>query len=129
MTRIVQEKFQVTAPPNRRDEESGWVSDASARSTKGTPSGRGARFNRLPPGTNIRDQRVTEQNPMPMSMAGETDVSHDTSQGALDKGYTRRRMLGTDDEYTSEHTDLFYGEARVDGEVGFVERGNLLDRL
>lgn len=129
MTRIVQEKFQVKAPPNRNDEEAGWVSADAARTTKGTPSGNGAHFNKLPPGSNIKRQAVTDQPGFPMSMAGETDVSHDANAAALKSGFTRKKMLGTDDEYTNEHTDLFYGEARVGDEVGFVERGNLLDRL
>lgn len=129
MTKIVQEKFQVKAPANNNDVESGWVSDASARTTKGTPSGNGAHFNRLPPGSNIRNQRVSDQDHPETVMAGSTDVSHDANTGSLTKGFTRRKMLGTDDEYTNEHTDLFYGEARVGEEVGFVERGNLLDRM
>jgi hypothetical protein len=39
-------------------------------------------------------------------------------------------MNGTDDLYTGEHVDQFYGEAvDEDGKVGFAERNNYLDRM
>jgi hypothetical protein len=38
-------------------------------------------------------------------------------------------MRATDDEYSNAHVDAFYAEMDVDGEVGFVERNNTLDRM
>jgi len=140
MTRIVQEKFQVRMPQNHNDEESGWISDKQARAKKNTPGAEdinpnhnrqssGAFYNSLPPGMDVEDQEMTDQRRFATVVSGESDVSKDFNEGAIKKGYTRRKMLTTDDEYTNEHTDIFYGEANVDGEVGFVERGNMLDRL
>jgi hypothetical protein len=57
---------------------------------------------------------------MPLVQAGSTDP---TGVSGLDKGYDRKDMKGTDDLYTGEHADLFYGDAG-----GFVERNNYLDR-
>jgi hypothetical protein len=56
-------------------------------------------------------------------LAGSTDVSNMSKIEALRKGFTKAEMKGTDDQYTGEHCDLFYGDAG-----GFVERNNYLDR-
>lgn len=77
----------------------------------------------------IEDQEVTDQRVMPLVMSGESDVSEDWSMDAVRDGFQRKKIRPTDDQYTNEHRDLFYAEAKVDGDVGFVERGNLLDRL
>ena len=137
---IVQEKFQYLVP-NQSDGDSNWVSDKSARVKKGTPGREGGgepsvkqmdtavMYNSLPPGMDIEDQEQSDQRVMPMSMGGETDVSHDYNMTSVRDGYKRKPMRPTDDMYTNEHVDMFYAEAKSDGDVGFIERGNLLDRL
>lgn len=119
---IVQEKFQAELPENRNDDSnSGWVSDASARVAKGAL---GERLNQMPPGTNIKNQKNSLQNDMDMVMSGESDVAKDYNEGAINKGFTKRKMRPTDDMYTREHNDAFYDDVG-----GFVERNNMLDRL
>jgi len=134
----LQEKFQITVPPEKEEADL-WVSMTSQRhvgeagflhqnSTTATgPSG--PKFNTPPPGMDISNQLRARIKQMPLSMSGETDVSKDTSPIAFAQGYTRREMKGTDDQYTGEHMDHFYGEA-VDenGNVGFAERNNYMDR-
>lgn len=66
---------------------------------------------------------------MPLVMSGESDVSEDWNPVAVRDGFTRRNMRPTDDMYSGEHCDAFYSEAKVDGDIGFVERNNNLDRL
>ena len=129
----VQEKIQITVPPSKDGDDPGpWVSFESARDdqssvpvfhqrTSAQPDGN--KFNMMPPGMDINNQCSAEINGMPLSMSGETDVSKDTSPGAFAKGFTKREMKGTDDQYTDEHVDHFYGDAG-----GFVERNNYLDR-
>lgn len=129
MSRIVHEKFQVRVPQNKSDEESGWVGDKSSRTKKGlAPASNTKPYNDLPPGMVIGSQDLSDQHSMTYAMAGTTDVSHDTNAESLRRGFKRKKMLTTDDEYTNEHTDIFYGEVTVDGDTGFVERANLLDR-
>jgi hypothetical protein len=124
---ILQEKFQVDFPEQRNDDaHSGWVSDKSARTKKGM---NGQDAVELPPGTNIERQKITDQNDMPMTMGGESDVSQDWNSESKAKGYKRLPMRSTDDEYTKAHQDAFYDEMSVDGEAGFAERNNMLDRL
>lgn len=130
MKHPLQEKFQITIP-NKTEEGEPWASFESARQSQanvgdwcpanaGDTDGR--KFNEMPPGMEI-DQCHAEINGMPMSLAGETDVSKDTNTGAMFRGFTKRDMKGTDDQYTGEHADHFYGDAG-----GFVERNNYLDR-
>jgi hypothetical protein len=126
----LQEKFQITVPAKEEAGE-GWVPFESARQSQekvGDWNNCSAdevdfrRFNEMPPGMDITQKR-SEVNNMPFSMAGETDVSKDTNEGAFYRGFTKRQMKGTDDQYTGEHVDHFYGDAG-----GFVERNNYLDR-
>lgn len=129
----LQEKFQITVPPNHKaeDNEGAWASFESARDVNGTqefcPANAGSvdmhRFNKMPPGMELHNQCDTEQRQMPLSMAGETDVSQDTNPTAFAEGFKKRDMKGDDDQYTGEHMDHFYGDAG-----GFVERNNYLDR-
>lgn len=127
MPGILQEKFQVDNAPNANDDaHSGWASDASARTHKGVS---GQDSVTLPPGMDIANQRVSDQRPMPLSMGGETDVSADWNPEAVRKGFKRLPMRATDDEYSNAHVDAFYDEMTVDGETGFTERNNMLDRL
>ena len=126
----LQEKFQITVPAKDEAEEP-WASFESARQPQ-TKVGEWCsenagdadfrRFNEMPPGMDITQKR-SEVNNMPFSMGGQTDVSKDTNMTAFDKGFTKRDMKGTDDQYTGEHVDHFYGDAG-----GFVERNNYLDR-
>lgn len=140
----LQEKFQITLPPKKTEDDNGenWASPYSARTTGEAGymhrnnmmtdglQPYGPKFNQLPPGMEIDNQmRTRVASNMPLSAAGESDVSKDANPQAYIKGYTRREMQATDDQYTGEHVDHFYGEA-VDenGLVGFAERNNYLDR-
>lgn len=134
----LQEKFQITIP-GKDDEVDAWVDQGSVRSTgeAGFIHSNNVypdadvtnKTNFMPPGMDISNQRRKRIEQMPFSMSGMTDVSRDTSDGAFGKGFTRRNMGASDDQYTGEHVDHFYGEAvDSDGNVGFVERNNYLDR-
>lgn len=135
MSKIVQEKFQEEFPIKPDDGANFWASDKSARVKKGTPAGLGAMFNSLPPGMDIDDQEQADIRQQPETMSGTTDVSYDCPTPSVShRGFHRKNMRPTDDLYTNEHVDLFYGEVKVeveDGEMetGFLERGNMLDRL
>jgi hypothetical protein len=140
---IVQEKFQVTPPQNRNDEERGWVTDKSVRVKKGLPGREGRSggdpgsrtmnnavfYGSTPPGTDIEDQELTDQRQFPMRMASEGDVTPDYSQKAMKTGFTAHKCCPTDDEYSNSHTDAFYDSVKVDGVEAFCERNNMLDRL
>lgn len=117
MPRVVQEKFQITAPPGPK-EPKGWVDPASTRRSGKAPR------TQMPPGPNLANQSPPADPAMPYSMAGQTDVSADTNQQALNEGYSKRAMQSTDDEYSRQHNDAFYDDVG-----GFVERNNMLDRL
>ena len=141
----LQEKFQITVPKKPRPEAGDhWLpagSDYAARRlgsardvieepfvSKNSIDMDGLKFNKMPPGMEI-DNQCFGQGGMPLSMAGETDVSADTNPTAFREGFKRLDMKGTDDQYSGEHMDHFYGEAvGDDGNVGFVERNNYLDR-
>jgi hypothetical protein len=145
MPGILQEKFQVDNAQQKNDDaSSGWVSDRSVRTKKGTPPGREGRpggdhesqtidnavfWNTLPPGMNIEDQEATDQRQFKTTMGGESDVSADFNAEALKKGFKRKPMRATDDEYSNAHVDAFYDEIKVEGDVGFTERNNVLDRM
>lgn len=139
MSRIVQEKFEVRPPQNHNDEESGWVSDSSARTNKNlrtrAPKGMyeraGSALNDLPPGMNIEDQNLADIDSQPMAsgnMGNGTQVTTDVTSKSLREGYQPHTMRSTDDMWTNEHQDAFYGEINVDGVTGFLERNNMLDR-
>lgn len=127
----LQEKFQVIVPTREEDGEQ-WASFQSARDLRGHPdwvsSDAGAvddrKFNYMPPGMDISHQGFSEQRSQPLSMAGFTDVSKDTNNVSIANGFTKRKMRGSDDMYTGEHVDHFYGDAG-----GFAERNNYLDRI
>jgi len=85
----------------------------------------GQKFNYMPKGmeTNVADNFGS-------SIAGATDVSNNVTSENLQRGFFRAAMQGTDDQYSGEHLDLFYGEVEDElGNCGFVERNNYLDRL
>jgi len=150
MSKIVQEKFQACLPDPHEDGENQWISDKQARAKKMMPGREGlalgdpasrpmnnaAFFNALPPGMDIEDQEVVDIRRMGFTTAGNDpqgdavgDVTQDLNARSARTGFDRKRMRPTDDEYSNEHVDAFYGEATVDGETGFLERNNNLDRL
>jgi hypothetical protein len=116
----LQEKFQTILPPQpNEDDGTEWKTFESARNPKEAP-GRGFE---------MPVAQTENKHPMLRQIAGCTDFSYDTNPEAFDKGFTRKAMNGTDDLYTGEHIDHFYGEAvDEDGKTGFVERNNYLDR-
>ena len=88
----------------------------------------------LPPGMDIDNQMRVLINDMPLVVAGANDVSGHLAalenQSTMSRGTSLEQFGATDDQYTGEHIDLFYGEAYGDdGTVGFVERNNYMDRL
>ena len=146
MPGILQEKFQVDYPQQGNDDEhSGWISDKAARAKKEMPNamregasggdydsrymGNAVNYNSLPPGMDLEDQEMSDQRQFATTMGGESDQSKDWNAEAVKKGYSRKQMRATDDEYSKAHVDAFYDEIKVDGDVGFAERNNMLDRL
>lgn len=151
ITGICAEKFQVENGPTTDEGGGSWIDARSARTKKGLPGREGyhggdpeskamtnaAFFNSLPPGMDIEDQETTDQRKMGISINGNNpsryatgDVTNnEISPQNLKDGFSRKSYAPTDDMYTNEHCDTFYSEAKVDGDVGFVERGNTLDRL
>jgi hypothetical protein len=154
MVGIVQEKFQHDYPQQPNDDAAGrgWLSDKAARAKKNMPGFEGrqgrdgstgknagdrdsrlsdeaAQFNTLPPGMDIEDQEVTDQRRFATVMAGESDVSQDYNPESVRTGARRLKMRATDDEYSNAHVDAFYDEIVVDGDTGFTERNNTLDRM
>ena len=152
MTKIVQEKFQIDYPDkdSSAENQNSWVTDMEARTKKmmpgreGRPGGdRDSRymtnnrfFNSLPPGMDIEDQEVIDARKMGISFNGNMpqgeatgDRTQELTPEVLRKGFARKKLLSSDDEYTREHNDAFYDVVEVDGNEGFLERNNLLDRL
>jgi hypothetical protein len=92
-------------------------------------------YNSLPPGMDIVDQENIDARRMGVNLAGRRsrgargDRAQDINPESLLQGFDRKGMLTTDDEYTNAHRDAFYDEIEVDGDVGFAERNNYLDRL
>ena len=116
----LQEKFQTILRGKEEDGEK-WATAESARDRR-------SRFdteclNDMPPGMDLDAQENSQQENMPLSMSGATDVTPTTGKH-FSEGFTRLNMKGTDDAYTGEHVDHFYGDAG-----GFCERNNYLDRL
>lgn len=130
---LVQEKFQVEFPDRKDDHE--WKTPKSARRTAMAPTERASEasysggLNCLPPGDLIEDQELASTRTPTKVMADQTDVTPQWAAESSTKGFTRYNLRPTDDSYTAEHTDTFYGEAVSDGETGFAERGNMLDRI
>jgi hypothetical protein len=144
MPGILQEKFQVDNPQQRNDDaQAGWITDKEARAKKGTPGREGREggdaasqrmnnavlYARLPPGMDLEDQEMADIRQMPIGMGGTSDVSRDWNREAVRTGFKRLPMRATDDEYSNAHVDAFYDEMDVDGNVGFAERNNVLDRM
>ena len=139
----LQEKFQITVPNKQEtkdDEEWCWGGvdqrqNASQRyfgpmdANRSREDGRidtefPIKFNTLPPGMEIDNQKRVQIENMPLAIGGRNDVSGKLeAPDSMDRGFTRLEMKGTDDQYTGEHVDHFYGDAG-----GYVERNNYLDR-
>lgn len=140
--RLVQEKFQVYYQDPRTEEKfESWVPDMNARGKKGMPGREGhpggdvnsryannaVMFNTLPPGMDIEDQEVNDIRRMDINTSGSRpggDQTQVLSAAALRQGFAKRAMSPTEEEYTHSHQDTFY-----DDWGGFVERGNVLDRM
>lgn len=150
---LLQEKFQRTVTDPQTDGGNSWGSFKNARRTSAIPEGRVdtseakkrnviggidaaidyPKSNRMPPGQEINDQYSRPGKDMPYVAAGATDVSNSVNGSMLKKGFQRQDMKGTDDMYTNEHTEEFYGEAKGEDDAGnkytgFLERNNYLDR-
>jgi hypothetical protein len=126
----LQEKFQITAPPNKNDDATEGWSTPNSQMMKSPQHMYGDLLNQLPttgleiPGEGDRFKLV---------MAGSNDVTDCVSPSSLRDGFVGHNMEGTDDQFTGEHVDLFYGEAVGENDAGkkvtgFVERNNYLDR-
>jgi hypothetical protein len=154
MSKIVQEKFEVRYSQQHNDDASSegghWVTDMSARAKKlmpgreGLPGGdynsrymNNAMFTlSLPPGMDIEDQEFSDVRKMGINTAGgfpselaQGDRTRDLSAHSLTVGFDRKKLRGTDDEYTRQHNDAFYDVMEVDGVEGYLERNNMLDRM
>jgi hypothetical protein len=119
----LQEKFQITVPYKGEEDDNHFVDLKSQRVLyQSEPENFRIGQNRVYDATSPREKFV-------QGFGGDTDVSNGCDAKSLDRGYHRMDMGGTDDQYTGEHMDLFYGEV-VDekGQSGFVERNNYLDR-
>ena len=128
------EYFQITVPyVESAAEGETWADVETCRTNQGNePTGVEGKFNRLPK-TDVMCRE--ERSRFVSGFGGNTDAANNGGKGLNDpktfvQGYARREMKATDDQYSGEHIDLFYGEA-VDekGQVGFCERQNYLDRL
>ena len=139
---LVQEKNQLEfGVPGEDNKDASWVMDRKARVKKGTPGREGKgwdwesktmdnvlAYNSLPPGSNIADQEMADVRVMRQVVAGTDDVTDNPKGEDFTQGYVDITMKPTDDMYTNEHVDAFYGEGKSDGKVGFLERNNMLDR-
>jgi hypothetical protein len=142
MPGFFQEKSQISGPVVHNDEVpdkwAPWsnsrvapVLGAARKSQENVPSFLAkdsadfdtSKFNGMPPGMELDNQWAADIESMPLVTAGETDVSKDTNPESFREGFKRIDMKGTDDLYTGEHTDLWYGDTG-----GFIERNNMLDR-
>ena len=127
------EKFQITVPYSEKKDDDGdkRVSAESQHVNHGViHRGAADKFNSPPPGMEI-DNALRGPDPcFQGGFGGNMDVSSElVTSDTLCKGFARLDMLATDDQFSGEHVDLFYGEAVSEtGEVGFVERNNYLDR-
>jgi hypothetical protein len=128
------EKFQITIPYKEEAcEDANWTSFQSQRSTESNLSPElGTKFNRLP--TTGLEAPCAD---FVQGWGGNTDVSSTEVKGesinnpkCLARGFVRREMGATDDQYSGEGMDLFYGDVIDEkGRMSFVERNNYLDRL
>ena len=134
----LQEKFQISVPA-RPEPDHEWAPHGSQITTgeAGFQHSNNTRAdaecytktNYTPPGMCIENQARKRIENMPLSMAGATDVSKLVTDSGFARGFTRLDMKGTDDQYSGEHMDHFYGECcDEEGNIGFTERNNYVDR-
>jgi hypothetical protein len=128
MKRILQEKLQAVLP-GKVEGNDPWASFESTRRTQ-----RYDETNCLPPGMDITNQYGYLVSNMPLSSAGQTDVTNCAEFKEQNDGFHYHPMDSVDDQYSGEHAVDFYGEAKgeddADNKVtGFAERANFLDRL
>ena len=125
------EKFQTIVRPNRggKDSPDKMVSFQSQRVTTGnTMPDISNKFNRMPVGY----EAETASDKFVRGFGGDTDVSgNDVNAAALGGiGFTRDNLKPDDEMYAGEQVEQFYGEVvGDDGNVGFCERNNYLDRI
>ena len=139
----LQEKFQITVPQKEETADNeAWAwpmrGNTKVRDTHGveqmhsnnSTAGEFAsdkKYNQLPPGMDLANQLRPPQFNNKYTIGGRSDVRNSRSNlegpEAMERGFTRIEMKGTDDQYTGEHVDHFYGDSG-----GFAERNNYLDR-
>lgn len=116
------EKLQTIVPPNKNDDGGqGWATLSTHKSVQRSE---------YEPGLGDFDNKSVSSMSK-VGFAGASDVTDNSSVSALNSkmGYTRASMSPTADQYTGEMCDPFYDEMVVDGDTGFVERHNYLDRI
>lgn len=141
--KIVQEKCQTTSrvgdSSDSDNPHGGWVDDRAARVKKGLPGREGRHggdptsrsmdnavfYNSLPPGMDVDDQETIDSRQQPLVTPGRTDFTVDSTAEDLARGFSKKRMLSTDEPQAGR---VFYDEVTVDGKTGFLERNNTLDR-
>ena len=77
----------------------------------------------------IRKMGFSFNGNMPQGEATGDVTNSEVTKRSLITGFDRKKMLSTDDMYTREHNDAFYDVVDVEGQEGFVERNNYLDRM
>ena len=130
------EKFQITTPyRDAHDDGEQWATIESCReSSEFSETYKKGKLNWIPQNDLMNNGVEPTDTKFARGYGGNTDVSGERVFASPDKlfkeGYARLDMKATDDQYSGEHVDLFYGDA-VDeaGNVGFSERNNYLDRL
>ena len=134
------EHFQITVPYKEEGAtkaEDTWTSFQSQRFVDCNPQPEiENKFNRIA-GTDINAQfspngNCSRADSFTSGYGGNLDESGQrlfSDPKFFTQGYKRLEMKATDDQFSGEHVDLYYGEA-VDerGLAGFVERNNMLDR-
>jgi hypothetical protein len=87
-----------------------------------------------PTWTDMQEWVWSEHGGAPLVTASDSDVTNSVMQPKhLRDGFTLHDMGNTDDQYTGEGVDQFYGDATGEDDAGnrysgFVERNNYLDR-
>jgi hypothetical protein len=129
------EYFQITVPYSEKKDDAGnkWA-DVESSHVHGEMQGNPAedqKFNQMPR-TDIGVHETRAK--FARGFGGDTDVSgvstFENTPKLFKDGFKRREMQATDDEYSGEHIDLFYGTVKDEkGQESFVERNNYLDRL
>lgn len=115
----LQDKFQITVPADIEGGEK-WASFSSAR-RPGHTTGNGQLS---------RDNydATTPDTQFAKGFGGNTDPSGGVNKASLKAGFDRLSMV--DEDESDDSPAKFYSEVEDDeGQVGFTERNNYLDRL